>query len=119
MVRIRVEEPDQKRKGKESPIAKMRHPGTYLGLLMPDLTSSVSGKGTRSSPAPTLGLTGSGSRLRASQRDCLTTARSPSGERRPSVSRRATAPLLQPVAAPAASLARSGGDRGEGGGGRK
>jgi hypothetical protein len=57
----------------------MRHPRTYLGLPMPDPTSSESEKGTRGSPAPTLRLTGSGSRLRASQRDCLTTVRSPSG----------------------------------------
>jgi hypothetical protein len=85
----------------------MWHPGTYLGLPMPDSTLSESGKGTRGSPAPTLGLTGSGSRLRASQRDCSTMARSPSGERRPPVSRRATVPLHRQVATPAASLARS------------
>jgi hypothetical protein len=85
----------------------MRHPGTNLGLLMPDLTTSESGKGTRGSPAPTLGLTGSGSRIRASQRDCSTMACSPSGERRPPVSRHATAPLLRPVATPAASLTHS------------
>jgi hypothetical protein len=86
--------------------SKNAAPGTYLGLPIPDLTSSESGKGTRGSPAPTLGLTGSGSRIRASQRDCSTTARSPSGERRPPASRRAMAPLLRPVATPAASLAR-------------
>jgi hypothetical protein len=86
-------------------LAKMRHPGTYLGLSMLDLTSSEFGKGTRGSPAPTLGLIGSGSRLRASQRDCLTMVRSP-------VSRRATAPLLRPVATSAASLVRSGEDGG-------
>jgi hypothetical protein len=85
----------------------MRHPETNLGLPMPDLTTSESGKGTRGSPAPTLGLTGSGSRIRASQRDCLTMARSPLGERRPPVSRHATAPLLRPVATPATSLAHS------------
>jgi hypothetical protein len=66
---------------------------------MPDPTSSESGKGTRGLPAPTLGLTGSGSRIRASQRDC-------SGERRPPASRRATVPLLRLVAMLAASLAR-------------
>jgi hypothetical protein len=55
---------------------------------------------------PTLGLIGSGSRIRASQHDCSTTARSPLGERRPPVSRRATASLLQPVATLVASLAR-------------
>jgi hypothetical protein len=75
-------------------------------------TSSESGKGTQSSPVPTLGLTGSGSQLRASQRDYSMTARSPSGERRPSANRRTTTPLLQPVAAPATSLARSGAFRG-------
>jgi hypothetical protein len=66
----------------------MRHPETYLGLPMPDPISSESGKGTRGSPAPTLGFTGSGSRIRVSQRDCSTTACSPSGER-------ATAPLAR------------------------
>jgi hypothetical protein len=90
----------------------MRHPGTYLGLAMPDPTLSEFRKGTRGSPTPTLELIGSGSRLRASQRDCSTMARSPSGERRPLMSRRATTPLLRPVATPAASLARSGGDSG-------
>jgi hypothetical protein len=63
----------------------------------------------------TLGLTGSSRRVRAPQRGCSTTARSPSGECRPSASRRATAPLLRPVAPPcrrARSLARSGGDGG-------
>jgi hypothetical protein len=93
----------------------MRHPGTYLGLPMPDPTSSEFGKGTRGSPAPTLGLTGSGSRLRASQRDCSTTVHSPSSERHPPVSRRATAPLLWSVATPVASLGRSGGDGGRDG----
>jgi hypothetical protein len=91
----------------------MRHPGTYLGLPMPDPTSSESGKGTRGSLTPTLGLTDTGSRLRASQRDCSTMARSPSGERRLPTSRRATTPLLRPVATPAASLARSGEDGGK------
>jgi hypothetical protein len=56
---------------------------------MSDPTSSKSGKGTRGLPAPTLGLTDSGSQIRAAQRDCSTTA-----------------PLLRPVATPAASLAR-------------
>jgi hypothetical protein len=84
----------------------MRHPGTYLGLPMPDPTSSESGKGTRGSPAPTLGLTGSGSRLRALQCDCSTMVCSPSGEHHPLVSRRVTAPLLRSVATPVASLAR-------------
>jgi hypothetical protein len=111
MVRIKVEKNRiEREKEKESPIpnhSKVQHRGTYLGLPMPDLTSSESGKGTRGSSAPTLGLTGLGSRLRASQRDCSTTAPSPSGERRPPTSRRTTAPLLQPVAAPAASHARS------------
>jgi hypothetical protein len=85
----------------------MRHPETYLGLPMPDPTSSESGKGTWGSPAPTLGLIGSGSRLRASQHDCSTTTRSLSGERRPPASRHATAPLLRSIATPTASLARS------------
>jgi hypothetical protein len=84
----------------------MRHPRSYLGLPMPDPTSSEFGKETRGSPVPTLGLTGSSSRIRASQRDYSTTVGSPSGERRPPVSRRATAPLLWPVATPATSLAR-------------
>jgi hypothetical protein len=53
----------------------------------------------------TLGLTGSSPRVRASQRGCSTTARSPSGERRPSASRRVMAPLLRPVATSATSLA--------------
>jgi hypothetical protein len=73
---------------------------------MPDPTSSESEKGTRGSPAPTLGLTGSGSRLRASQRDCSTTARSPSGERRPPASKRATVPLLRSAASLFRSVAR-------------
>jgi hypothetical protein len=81
-------------------------------MSSPDLTSSESEKGARGSPASTLGLNGSGSRIRVSQRGCSTTARSPSGERRPSVSRRVTAPLLRPVATPTASLTRSGGDGG-------
>jgi hypothetical protein len=109
---------NQKRKGKESTIqtlAKMRHPGTYLGLPMPDPTSSEFGKGTRGSSAPTLGLTDSGSRLRASQRDCSTTVHSPSSERHPPVSRRAMAPLLWLVATPVASLGRSSGDGGRDG----
>jgi hypothetical protein len=71
-----------------------------------------SGKGTRGSPASTLGLTGSGSRIRVSQCGCSTTARSPLSECRPSASRRATAPLLRSAATPAALLARSGGDGG-------
>jgi hypothetical protein len=88
-------------------------PETYLGLPSPDPTSSESGKGIRGLPTPTLGLISSGSRLRVSQRDCSMTARSPSGERHPSVSRRAMAPLLRSVSArPPRSLARSGGDRG-------
>jgi hypothetical protein len=74
---------------------------------MPDPTSSESEKGTQGSPAATIGLTGSGSRIRTSQCDCSTMARSPSGERRPSVSRRVMAPLLRPVASLAASLACS------------
>jgi hypothetical protein len=77
-------------------------------------STSEFGKGTRGLPASTLGLTGSGSQLRASQCNCSTMALSPSGERRPLASRRATMPLLQPVAALAASLARSAGDRGRG-----
>jgi hypothetical protein len=60
---------------------------------------------------PTLGLIGSGSRLRASQRDCSMMARSPLGERRPPMSRRMTTPLLRSVGASATSLARSGGHR--------
>jgi hypothetical protein len=74
---------------------------------MPNPTSSESGKGTRGAPAPTLGLTGSGSRIRASQHDCSTVARSPSGERHPPAGRRATAPLPRPVAPPADSLVGS------------
>jgi hypothetical protein len=81
------------------------------GSVIPS-TSSESGKGTQSLPVPTLGLTGSGSQFRASQRDCSTMARSPSGERRPSANRRTMPLLLQPVAAPTTSLARSGGFRG-------
>jgi hypothetical protein len=84
----------------------MRHPGTYLGLPMSDLTSSESVKGTRGSPAPTLGLTGSSSQIRASQHDCSTMAHSPSGERRQPMSRHATTPLLRPVTTPVASLAQ-------------
>jgi hypothetical protein len=107
MVWIRVEknriEREKKEKNPQSQtLAKIRHPRTYLGLPMLDPTSSESGKGTRGSLAPTLGLTGLGSRLRVSQCDCSTTARLPSGERRPPTSRRATTPLLRP----AASLAR-------------
>jgi hypothetical protein len=49
---------------------------------------------------PTLGLTGSGSRIRVSQRDCSTTTHSPSGERHPPASRRANVGRL------ARSLAR-------------
>jgi hypothetical protein len=83
MVRIWVEKNRiEKEKGKESPIpnpSKNAAPGTYLGMSMPDLTSLESEKRTWGSPAPTLGLTGSGSRIRASQCDCTMTARSPSG----------------------------------------
>jgi hypothetical protein len=73
---------------------------------LPDLTSSEFGKGTRRFPTANPRV----DRLRASQRDWSTTARSPSGEHRPSVSRRATTPPLRPVASPAA-VARSGEER--------
>jgi hypothetical protein len=59
----------------------------------------------------TLGLTGLGSRLRALQHDCSTTARSPSGEHHPPMSRRAMAPLLRSVGTSDGSLARSFGWR--------
>jgi hypothetical protein len=49
---------------------------------------------TRPLPAPTLGLTGSGSRLRAPPHDGSMTARSPSGKRRPPVSSHTAAPPL-------------------------
>jgi hypothetical protein len=110
MVRIWVEKNRIERgKGKypqSQTLAKMRHLRTYLGLPMPDPTSSEFEKGTWGSPAPTLGLTGSGSRIRASQHDCLMMARSPSGKLRPPTSRCATALLLRPVATSVASLAR-------------
>jgi hypothetical protein len=99
-----------------NPSIRIRGSGLTWAKPSPDLTSSESGKETRGSPASTLGLTGSSSRIRASQRGCSMTARSPSGERRPSASRRVTTPLLRPVATPAAvltrSLGRSGGDGG-------
>jgi hypothetical protein len=109
MVRVWVEKNQIKREKGKNPqfqtLAKMRHPGTYLGLPMPDPTLSEPGKGTWGLPVPTLGLIGSGSRIRASQCDCSTMVRSPLGERRLSASRRVTAPLLRLVATPAASLA--------------
>jgi hypothetical protein len=73
MVQIWVEKNRiEREKGKESPIpnpSKNAAPETYLGMPMPDPTSLESEKGTRGSLAPTLGLTGSGSRIRASQCD--------------------------------------------------
>jgi hypothetical protein len=58
-----------------NPSIRMRHPGTYLGLPSSDPTLSEFGKGTHRSLASTLGLIGSGSRLRASLCDRSTTAR--------------------------------------------
>jgi hypothetical protein len=72
----------------------------------------------RCSPASTLGLIDSGSRLRASPRVRSMTTRSPSGERRPPTSKCTTVPLLRSVGMPATSHSRSliftsGGEWGE------
>jgi hypothetical protein len=72
----------------------------------------------RCSPASTLGLIDSGSRLRASPRVRSMTTRSPSGERRPPTSKCTTVPLLRSVGMPATSHSRSliftsGGEREE------
>jgi hypothetical protein len=75
-----------------NPRIRMRHPIIYLVPSSPDPTLSESGKGTCRSLVSTLGLTGSGSRLRASPLDRSTMACSPSGERRPPVSRHVTTP---------------------------
>jgi hypothetical protein len=100
-------------------VCRCRHAGIEGSpphLPSPDPTSSESRKGTQGSSAPTLGLTGSGSRFRASQCNCSTMVLSPSGERaRRRVDAQRRRSSSRSARRPPRSLARSGGEerRGE------